>query len=332
VSESRWIVVALLGIASAAHAQKPDAGALFDQGRELLKAGKVAEACAAFDQSLKLDPALGTEYNLANCDASIGKLATALAAYRDLAQRDTNSARRDDSAKRAQALEPRVPKLAIALSPHVAGATVTSNGADVTSTIDVPTPVDLGSYTLVAHAPGYADAHATATVADEGKTVTVTLKLVATTPPPLATEPPPVTPGAGAPVAEVAVTPQVEPVNPAHARHVLALSIGGAGVALVATGLVFGELASSKLSAAKSICPDLACSNASDLASATADTNAAKTRGDVSTALVIAGVAAIGAGVVLWVTAPSAESTGPSARLVPHASPSDVGLVLEGRF
>ncbi|HEY1811703.1 MAG TPA: PEGA domain-containing protein [Kofleriaceae bacterium] len=319
-------VLALVGVASVAHAQKPDAGALFEKGRDLFKAGKYADACAAFSQSEAIQPELGTEYNLANCDAMIGKLATALATYRDLAQRDTNAPRREDEVKRAQALEPRVPKLAIAVAPSIPGTTVTSNGADVTATLNTPTPVDLGTYAVVAHAPGYADAHATATVADEGKTVAITLQLVGKPEVPLATAPPP-------PVAPPPPPLEpAEPANPAHARHVVAISVAAAGVALVATGLVFGELASSKLSAAKSICPDLDCTSESDLSAATADTNAAKTRGDISTALVAVGAAAVGAGVVLWLTAPSAESSGPSARLVPHASPRDVGLALEGRF
>src|SRR5262249_43923611 len=47
-----------------AWAQRADAGALFDQGRELMEQGKTAEACAAFEQSMKLDPQRGTLYNL----------------------------------------------------------------------------------------------------------------------------------------------------------------------------------------------------------------------------------------------------------------------------
>ncbi|MFO0616773.1 MAG: tetratricopeptide repeat protein [Polyangiaceae bacterium] len=43
------------------------AGALFDEGRALLTAGRIPEACAAFAESDALDPAPGTELNLGVC-------------------------------------------------------------------------------------------------------------------------------------------------------------------------------------------------------------------------------------------------------------------------
>jgi len=100
----------LASIGSAAHAQpsaasqaSTAAGALFDKGRQYLTAGKYAEACAAFEHSQQLDPQLGTLFNLATCNAHLGKLATAWGEFHDIAQRDTNKTRRAAAALAAMA-------------------------------------------------------------------------------------------------------------------------------------------------------------------------------------------------------------------------------------
>src|SRR5262249_5377936 len=147
------IACALVGATSGARAQTSTTSAAatvqFDKGRSLFKAGKYAEACAAFEQSQKLEAAFGTLYNLAGCYVKLGKLASAWVAYRELAQRDGNAGRRADSARRARELEPRLPRLLIRLPAAPQGLVVTMNGQDVTAAIGVDNPVDTGSYQLV---------------------------------------------------------------------------------------------------------------------------------------------------------------------------------------
>src|SRR4051812_47371971 len=86
VTRGSSAVLACLLFAVPAHAQSPQAAAVvqFDKGRAALKANKFEEACKAFGESQKLDPANGTLFNLAECSEHIGKLATAWLAYREL--------------------------------------------------------------------------------------------------------------------------------------------------------------------------------------------------------------------------------------------------------
>ncbi len=47
--------------------KKKSAELLFQEGQQLIKDGKHAAACPKFEQSQKLDPAIGTLLNLAHC-------------------------------------------------------------------------------------------------------------------------------------------------------------------------------------------------------------------------------------------------------------------------
>src|SRR5437870_1665929 len=100
---------------SAAEAQPAGAQAevLFREGRELMQKGKIAEACADFEQSQKLEPAPTTLLNLAGCREKNGQLATAWGLFLE-AERTTRSASdgttkqlHDVAKTKAAKLEPR---------------------------------------------------------------------------------------------------------------------------------------------------------------------------------------------------------------------------------
>src|SRR5215813_3345462 len=94
---NRVIAVVFVLWCSAALAQPAGAQAevLFRQGRDLLAAGKVAEACSAFEESQKLEPAVTTLLNLAGCREKLGQLATAWGMFLQ-AVRETRAAPDDD--------------------------------------------------------------------------------------------------------------------------------------------------------------------------------------------------------------------------------------------
>ncbi len=315
------------------HAQPTTAAAAtaeFDKGRDAMKKGKFAEACTAFAQSQKLDPAPGTLYNLAGCYVKIGKLTSAWLAYRELAQKDPKEARKKDSAKQAADLEPRLPKLLIAATTPPTGLVVTMNGQDVTPLVGVSNPVDLGSYTIVAKAPTYADFTATAEVTKEAETTTITLTLVHPTVAVKPVKPVPVVATKAEPAipddpAEERDTP------PTSHRKTYAIVVGAAGVAVLATGLVFGNLASGKWSDVKKLCGDDLSCDTNQLDEGKRLSDQAHLDANLSTGLVIGGVVIAAVGGYLLFTAP-AHPDRTALRLAPSVGTTTVGLSLEGGF
>jgi len=149
----------------------------FARGRELMKQGNYAAACAEFEQSQRLDPQFGTQYNLAGCYEKIGKLATAWNLYRELARSDTNATRHTKAVGLAGSLARRVPKLKLVLPKKPDGLQVSMNGANANALIGIETPVDLGSYALVVGATGYRAWRKTVEITEESKVITVVIDL-----------------------------------------------------------------------------------------------------------------------------------------------------------
>jgi hypothetical protein len=149
----------------------------FLRGRELMAQRKYVAACAAFEQSQHLDPAAGTRYNLAGCYAEIGKLATAWTLYRELARSDKNAERRAKSAEIAAQLTSRVPKLKMILHGAPAGVNVFMNATNVNALIGIETPVDFGTYAVVAGAPNHRGWRKTVEVRHEAEVITVDIDL-----------------------------------------------------------------------------------------------------------------------------------------------------------
>lgn len=179
--EATCIVVIALALAGRADAERPG-DREFERGRKLMLKGDVAEACAAFAESQRLDPQYGTEFNLGQCYQKLGRLSAALEAYQDVARRDPNVQRRDAAATLAAELEPRVPKLQIQLDHPPASVAVTVDGAGRSVAIDPakPFPVDAGEYTVTARGNGQ-EARVSVVVRGDERLVAVPLAFDATT-------------------------------------------------------------------------------------------------------------------------------------------------------
>jgi len=165
------------GIARDARADTATAQALFDQGKKLMGEKKYSEACPKFEESQRLDPGLGTQYNLASCYELMGKTASAWSLYLDVASqaKATNQADREKKSRdAAKALEPKLSKLTIEVASPAAGIEVKRNGQIVgQATWGTPIPVDPGAVKVTAMAPNRKLFEKTITVDKPGETTTV---------------------------------------------------------------------------------------------------------------------------------------------------------------
>ncbi len=140
---------------------------------------------------------------------------------------------------------------------------------------------------------------------------------------------------AGPQTAAVATAPPlaVNPVeagasqDPGAGRRTLGLVIGGVGVAGLAIGSVFGLMASSISSSSKDNCSS--ATNCKNYMQSLSDYNTASDDSTISTVAFIAGGVALGAGAILFFTAPKAVTTG-RWQLTPAVGSTGAGLTLKG--
>jgi tetratricopeptide (TPR) repeat protein len=176
------IVVVMWSSAALAQPASAQAEALFRQGRDLMAAGRVAEACSAFDESQKLEPEVTTLLNVAACREKLGQFATAWGLFLDAA-RQTRSA--SDAATQqlhnvaqahAEKLESRVSKLTINVPQRsqVDGLEIARGTERVSAGLwNRALPIDGGTYTITARAPGANQWSTQITVAAESDTRTI---------------------------------------------------------------------------------------------------------------------------------------------------------------
>ncbi|HTJ46814.1 MAG TPA: hypothetical protein VL463_32145 [Kofleriaceae bacterium] len=331
-----WVAVALVVCSLSGRAlagDKAAAEAAFQQGKDLMKAGKFAEACVAFEKSQANDPQLGTEYNLATCYEKAGKLASAWASFRELAQRDANAARKADSEKHAAALQPRLIKLLISVRSPVAGLKVTRNGEDVSSSVGIESPVDPGEYEIGAVADDYKPWSVKVSAQQEGGTVQVTVPELEKLPPS------DMHTGDNHDMKPLPTGPGVQTtVTPEGGHKPLGLYVAGGGAAVTVGGLVFGYLAMSKHNDAKNLCGPGGIDNCDPMNADAADKaeKSAQSNGTISTVLVGVGAAAITAGVILYFTSHAdAETASPdetSLQITPTVTPDGFAVTAVGRF
>src|SRR5512132_2297148 len=132
----------------------------FDEGMKLLDKGKTADACPKLEESQRLDPAMGTQFRLAECWEKLGRTASAWALFRQVVSEAQAAGREDRAAvsiARAAALEPRLTKISILVAPsaRVPGLIVRRDGAVVDEALwGRGVAVDPGDHLISASAPG----------------------------------------------------------------------------------------------------------------------------------------------------------------------------------
>src|SRR5262249_2184730 len=142
--QRRFCAAALaVAMTTAAHAHAQDsqgvaaAETLFQQGRQLMAAGKYAEACPKLLESLRLDPGIGTTLYLAGGYEKNGQTASAWGRFREGADMARSAGQLDRERKareRAQKLEAQLVRLTVTVSPAAAsldGLEVTMDGGPI---------------------------------------------------------------------------------------------------------------------------------------------------------------------------------------------------------
>jgi len=311
------------------------AQALFEDAKKLMIKGNFPAACQKFSDSQNLDPAPGTQFNLADCYEKGGQTASAWATFKSAAAsyRAHNRADWETKARgRATALEPKLSKLTVVIPPTsaVPGLEVKSDGQTLSpSELGAPIPVDPGDHVIEASAPGKKPWKTTAKVTPTPGEQKVSVgPLENDAKPPVAVVPAPTTaPPTTPPPATVASdTPPPNKGSGQKTAGYVALGVGGVGLVV---GGVTGVMALSKNKTANDACPnDGACANA-----AAVDANSsAKSLATISTVGFIVGGVGLAAGIILLATAPSSTPKTGSIHVLPTAGPGGGGLAAFGTF
>lgn len=324
------LVVFLAVSARIADAQPSGAQAetLFREGKDLMAKGKIAEACAAFDASQKLDPTIATLLNQAACREKNDQLATAWGLFLE-AERQTRTASdaatqqlHQVAASHAARLEPRLSTLTITVPAdnRVAGLEVLRGGDPVDpGAWNRALPVDGGTYRITARAPGNAAWSSTITIASERDAKAIEIPRLKAA----ALEPPRVD-RAAAPPSDAGPAAHDAAVDQPRSRLV-PLALGGAALGLAGGALGFELWAQSIYSKSKAEADD---------AQQTSLWHSANTRRYVGEAMAVASLACAGVAVWLYLRpadeSPAAQTAG--VQLAPMVGGDRAGLVVSGRY
>ena len=318
------LVLSLLAASAFADVSSADRAAaqgLFDQGRDLMTKGDFAQACPRLEESQRLDPGQGTQFNLAKCYEGLGRTTTAWTLYLELADAAKASGQADRekiARQRAEAVAPRVARLKIDVPDALGAVEVKRDGAVVgRGQWSAPIPIDPGKHTVTASAPGKRTFQAVVDV-KEGQTGAVTIGDM-----PAETTHAPVV--SAAPTATQA--PPEAPPAPAEGgmptQKKIAIAAGAVGVVGLALGTVFGLGSKSKKDEAAGHCDG---GNACDDVGFQAKTDAVS-KGNLATVFFAVGIVGVGGGAALWLTAPSSKSTG--LRFSPRIGTREAGMFFD---
>jgi hypothetical protein len=303
-------LAAPLGAAAQPTGDPTRAAALFQEGREAAKKGDHAGACPKLAESYRIDPAVGTLLNLADCNEHLGKVATAWQLFQQAIEHLPNHDDRVPMAKkRIAALAARLSRLTLVLAAGApAGTKVIRDAAELApGSLDTPLPIDPGAHEVIVKAPDREDRRFEFTVA-ERETKRLELEPGPPTPPPTPTQP----------------EPGMSPMR------LSGIIVGGVGIvglaAAIGTGLALpGKQRTIKLHCGPPVHPANVCDAVGFEAA-----QAGKTLSAANTAAWVVGIAATSAGVGLVVLGGFLPKRDSALQLT--VSPGLAGASIEGRF
>jgi len=321
------VVVALASPSLALADDRAAAQQLFQQGKELMRAGNVAEACPKFEAAAQFSSTPGVRLNLADCWSKLGRTASAWSKFDEaigLAERSGDAVAADVARAGRAGLEPQLVYLTVVVktASAIPGLEVKRDGEKLPPAVwGIPIPVDPGAHEVVAEAPGRKRWSATQTLTTAGTRASVVVPVLdvdatiaVALQAPITTEPRPPEP-----------SPLASP-RPGGTQRLAGWVTAGVGAVGLGIGTYFAFDALSERGDYRSHlnasgqCADATCQ---------ADSHSAYNAGNVATAGFVAGGAVLATGIVLLVTA-APRPHGPTARVIPIVAPQTAGLGLVG--
>ena len=291
--------LALGSTASAADQTKEAADAEFKAAMLLMDEGRYEEACKRFESSLELDAGMAAQFRLGECYEKLGRFASAWRQYRQVVTGAGYSGmpeRERVARERAQRAKAQISWLVVEVPDEVAelpGLVVRRDGQALPrQQWGKPAAVDPGSFRIQATVDGKPPLDEIAEVQGPAQTVTVRVAWDQ----PDADRPP-------APSTPAEPTPDTD-ASGLGGQTIAGIVVGAVGVAGLAVGTGLGLAAKSSFDDSEQHCEGSFCHpEGLDLR------DQAGLQADVATALFSIGAAAVVAGVVLVITAPSDDTT-----------------------
>lgn len=325
-------VLALCALAAGlAHAEPSAADralaqSLFDQGRALMEAGNLDDACPKLAESQRLDPGGGTLLNLGICYEKAGKVASAWAVFEEaviVARKDGRPEREKFCKDHIDALKPRLSTLTIRVpaSSQTDGLNVKLDGTALgAASIAVPMNVDPGEHNVTATAPGRQPWAGTIRVNDHADRREIEVPVLAELASAAAAAPTPKTAPMPAPAPAQAAAPDVsrrqvarEPAPSTGSSSALPYVAAGLGMAALGVGTYFGLRAKSSWDSRNTHCTAGVCD--ADAVRYGDDTKKFATVANVGIGL---GLVGLGVGTYLLLTPSDGSRDASGARPVPQ--------------
>ena len=299
------------------------AQAAYDEALKLMKQKRYGEACAHLARSQDLDPAMGTQFRLAECYEKLGRNASAYDQYMLVAEaaKEAKQAQRESVARaRAATLEAKIARLTIDLSPSVAslaGVEIRRDGVSLDKRLwGQSQTIDLGDHVVTVQAAGkhpferkfWADASA---------------KLVIS----------------------VAALDEKKTEQSASRSKIPAFVMGGVGLAGIAAGITFVVLRSNQITEAQNLSKQIVRAGANCRADGPAEFTTqcdtlltmAQTGDRFGTLSIVGfsvgGAALLGMGAyLLWPESKPRDDAANRIHIVPVLGPNSTGFVAAGVF
>jgi hypothetical protein len=254
-----------------------------------MEQGEYPRACVKFEESRRLDPGSGgggTMLNLALCQELSGRTGTAWAYFRtafSLAVRDKRADRQAFAQQHIDSLTPRLLRLRVVVprDARLPGVVILRGGVALgQGEWGEALVVDPGEHLVEARAPGRTPFRQVIHLEGDGTSHELTIPVLARASPENGT--------------------MVGKARPDPTIRVVGVLVGGAGLATIAMGGIFGVRALERQNEADELCPNYGHCKPIGI-SLSAD---AASDGRASTALLIGGAVLLATGTVLFLAAP----------------------------